>query len=82
MDLVPGERAVLNMIRGLILESKSRTHRVTTLRSRWPAMHAQAYDTGYVGLANKRLIAVSSDKQLFSVTNAGLGLLGLLKASR
>ena len=79
MDLVPSERAVLNMIRALILESQSRTHRVTTLRSRWPSMHAQAYDTGYVGLIAKRLILVSQDNQMFGVTSAALALLGMRK---
>jgi hypothetical protein len=77
MDLLPSERAVLGMIRGLILEAKSRTHRVTTLRSQWPPMHTVAYDTGYIGLIAKRLILVSSDRQTFSVTTRGLALLGL-----
>lgn len=68
---------MLGMIRALVVESKSRTHRVTTLRAQWPTMHAQAYDAGYVGLIAKRLIVASSDKQSFGVTNLGLALLGL-----
>ena len=79
MELVPSERAVLNMIRALIVESQLRTHRVTTLRSRWPAMHAEAYDRGYVGLIAKHLILVSQDNQIFSVTSAALTLLGMRK---
>lgn len=81
MDLVPGERAVLGMIRTLVLQSKSRTHRVTALHGQWPPMHVDAYDAGYVGLIAKRLIQVSPDKQSFSVTSSGLALLGLQKAA-
>ena len=72
MDLVPSERAVLNMIRMLVAEASSRTHAVTMLRSRWPALHSAAYDGGYGSLVKKGLIAVSADGQRFSVTNAGL----------
>lgn len=79
MDLAPGERAVLGMIRALVVESKSRTHRVTTLRAQWPIMHTEAYDAGYIGLIAKRLIVASSDKQTFGVTSLGLTLLGLHK---
>jgi len=79
VDLAPGERAVLGMIRALVMESKSRTHRVTTLRSQWPTMHAEAYDMGYLGLIAKRLIVPSSDRQTFGVTSLGLALLGLQK---
>jgi hypothetical protein len=80
MNLVPGERAVLGMIRTLVAQSKSRTHRVTVLRSQWPPMHADVYDAGYVGLIAKRLIQVSPDRQTFSVTSSGLALLGLQDA--
>lgn len=79
MDLAPGERAVLGMIRALVLESKSRTHPLITLRSQWPPLHAEAYDAGYAGLIAKRVIVVSSDKQSFGVTGVGLELLGLRK---
>ena len=72
MDLIPSERAVLNLIRMLFLEASARTHRVTVLRARWPVLHAQAYSGGYVGLHSKGLIAVSADAQSFSITNAGL----------
>jgi hypothetical protein len=72
MELIPGERAVLNVIRMLFFESSSRTHRVAVLRARWPVLHAQAYNGGYVGLLNKGLIALSRDAQSFSITNAGL----------
>jgi len=72
MDLIPSERAVLKQIRMLFLEGSTRTHRVTMLRSRWPHLHAEAYDGGYTGLIQKGLIAASGDGQLFSITNAGL----------
>lgn len=77
MNLAPGERAVLGMIRALVMESG--THRVTTLRSQWPTMHSEAYDLGCLGLIAKRLIVASSDKQTFGVTSLGLALLGLQK---
>ena len=76
MDLIPSERAVLNTIRALMLETNSRAHRVTSLRSRWPVLHLQAYESGYWGLIAKRLIQVSPDEQSFSVTGAGLACLG------
>jgi hypothetical protein len=72
MDLVPSERAVLKIIRMLLLEASSRTHPVTVLRSRWPALHSEAYNGGYGSLVTKGLIAPSADGQQFSVTNAGL----------
>jgi hypothetical protein len=81
MDLIPSERAVLHIIRALIEESKSHAHRVSTLRSRWPVLHLQAYDSGYCGLIDKRLIQVSPDKSMFSVTSAGLVRLGLQSAT-
>ena len=58
MDLIPSERAVLNIIRMLVTEASSRTHRVTVLRSRWPALHSAAYDGGYGSLISKGLIAL------------------------
>ena len=72
MDLIPSERAVLNIIRMLVAEASSRTHRVTVLRSRWPALHSAAYDGGYGNLIRKGLIAASADGVHFSVTSAGL----------
>ena len=80
MNLVPSERAVLGMIRTLVVQSRSRTHRVTVLRGQWPPMHAEVYDSGYIGLIAKRLIQVSSDQQSFSITSSGLALLGLQNA--
>lgn len=77
MDLIPSERAVLNMIRALFLESYSRTYKVTVLRSRWPTMHVQAYESGYIGLVAKRLIAVSANKQIFGITTLGLKALAI-----
>ena len=79
MDLVPSERAVLNMIRMLLLEASSRTHPVTVLRSRWPALHSEAYNGGYGSLVRKGLIAVSADGQRFSVTSAGLRAMSALR---
>lgn len=76
MDLIPSERAVLHIIRALMFESRSRAYRVTTLRSRWPVTHIQAYEGGYGGLIAKRLIQESPDQQTFSVTRAGLACLG------
>ena len=72
MDLVPSERAVLTIIRTLFLESSCRTHTVGVLRSRWPALHAEAYSGGYAGLVKKGLVALSADGSAFSVTTAGL----------
>jgi hypothetical protein len=72
MELIPSERAVLSIIRTLFLEASTRTHRVTVLRSRWPALHSDAYDSGYGSLIRKGLIALSPDGQHFSVTTAGL----------
>jgi hypothetical protein len=45
---------------------------VSVLRSRWPALHSQAYDGGYAGLVKKGLVALSEDGTAFSVTTAGL----------
>ena len=72
MDLVPSERAVLTIIRTLFLESSCHTHTVGVLRSRWPALHAEAYSGGYAGLVKKGLVALSADGSAFSVTSAGL----------
>jgi hypothetical protein len=72
MDLIPSERAVLKLIRMLLLEARTRTHPVAVLRSRWPALHSEAYSGGYGNLVKKGLIALSSDGQHFSVTNEGL----------
>jgi hypothetical protein len=75
MNLVPSERAVLHIIRALMQESRSRSYLVTTLRSRWPVLHLQAYDSGYCGLLDKRLIELAPDKKTFSITSAGLAYL-------
>ena len=72
MHLVPNERAVLKIIRMLVVEASKRTHRVTLLRSRWPVLHFEAYSGGYVSLMQKGLIAASPDGEDFSVTDAGL----------
>jgi hypothetical protein len=72
MDLVPSERAVLKIICGLFLEASRRTHAVSVLRSRWPALHSDAYNGGYLGLISKGLVATTPDGTLFSVTSAGL----------
>ena len=79
MDLVPSERAVLKVIRTLFLEGSRQTQPVTLLRSRWPALHSQAYDGGYHGLLKKGLIAASTDGQRFSVTNAGLKVMTMVR---
>jgi hypothetical protein len=72
MNLVPSEQAVLKIVRQLFLEASRRTHTVSVLRSRWPALHSEAYNGGYVGLINKGLVSLSPDGTVFSVTNAGL----------
>jgi hypothetical protein len=72
MDLVPSERAVLKIICALFLEGAARTHTVAVLKSRWPALHSDAYNGGYLGLISKGLVSTSSDGTLFSVTTAGL----------
>jgi predicted Zn-dependent protease len=79
MDLIPSERAVLNLIRMLVLEACTRTHRVTLLRSRWPALHSQAYTGGYGSLIERGLIALSADGEHFSVTTAGLKAMSALR---
>ena len=71
-DLIPSERAVLGLIRMLFLEANARSHRVTALRARWPVLHVPAYEGGYFGLAEKGLISISADAQVFQITNAGL----------
>jgi hypothetical protein len=50
MQLVPNERAVLKVIRMLVVEASKTTHRVTLLRSRWPVLHFEAYSGGYESL--------------------------------
>ena len=77
MDLIPSERAVLKLIRTLIEESKSHAQLVRTLRSRWPVLHAEAYQSGYHGLIEKRLVVLSPDKSQFSLSPAALAYLGL-----
>lgn len=77
MDLIPSEKAVLVIIRALIQESRSHAHPVTTLRSRWPVLHMQAYESGYSGLIDKRLLVLSPDRTKFSLTSAALAYLGL-----
>jgi hypothetical protein len=72
MDLVPSERAVLKMICALFLEASRRTHAVAVLKSRWPALHSDAYNGGYLGLISKGLVSPSQDGTLFSVTSAGM----------
>ena len=79
MDLVPSERAVLKLIRTLFLEGSREAQPVTVLRSRWPALHSQAYDGGYLGLLEKGLIAASADGQRFSVTNRGLRVMTMVR---
>ena len=80
MNLIPSERSVLNMIRALFMESYSRTFKVVVLRSRWPVAHVPAYETGYYRLIARRLIAVSTDKQTFGITNAGMKTLCIREA--
>jgi hypothetical protein len=77
MDLTPSERAVLGQIRVLFLEASGRTFRLRELTSRWPVLHHDAYSGGYAGLMKMGLIAGSADGQGFSITNAGLGALGV-----
>jgi hypothetical protein len=79
MHLVPSERAVLRLIRLLFLEGSQRTQPVTLLRSRWPVLHSQAYYAGYVELVKKGLISASADGQRFSVTNAGLKAMAVVR---
>jgi len=77
MELIPSEKAVLNIVRALVQESRSHAHLVATLRSRWPVLHMQAYESGYWGLVEKRLLVMSPDKSKFSVSGAALAYLGL-----
>ena len=72
MELVPNERAVLRQVLDLFLEASVRVHRFTTLSSRWPQAHYEAYRAGFDGLVEKGVIAKSADERLFSVTNAAM----------
>ena len=76
MDLIPGELAVLRQVRDIFVEASVRTHRFTVLSSRWPAAHYQAYRSGFDGLVKKGLLAKSANDQLFSITGAGLKVMG------
>ena len=79
MSLIPSERAVLKIIRMLILETSTVTYRIASLRSRWPHTHSQAYSDGFDSLVNKGLLSVSPDGVLLSVTNAGIKMMGALR---
>lgn len=72
MELVPSERAVLRQVRDLFLEASVRTYRLNALTSRWPPLHYQAYELGFVGLVKRGFINASSDQRFFSITNAGM----------
>jgi hypothetical protein len=72
LNLVPSERAVLSQIRDLFLEATARTYRLALLTARWPALHYDAYRSGYSGLINKGLISGSVDGPVFTITNAGM----------
>ena len=79
MSLIPSERAVLKIIRMLVLETSTVTYRVASLRGRWPAAHSQAYSDGFDRLVSKGLLSVSPDGVLLSVTNAGIKMMAALR---
>lgn len=72
LNLVPSERAVLGQIRDLFIEATTRTYRLALLTARWPALHYDAYRSGYSGLIQKGLIVGPPDGPEFTITNAGL----------
>ena len=76
MELLPSERAVLNLIRGLVFEDSQRTHSISVLRSRWPVAHDEAYTGGYLRLLDKGFISRSDDGRSFTVTEEGLDVIG------
>ena len=75
----PSERAVLKIIRMLVLETSTVTYRIASLRARWPAAHSQAYSDGFDRLVSKGLLSVSPDGVLLSVTNAGIKMMAALR---
>jgi hypothetical protein len=81
-ELVPSERAVLGQISALFLEASVRTYRLKALTSRWPVLHYDAYNGGYVGLVQKGFIAKSTDGLSFSITNSGLRAMGAIAKER
>jgi len=79
MSLLPSERAVLKIIRMLVLETSTVTYRIASLRARWPHVHSEAYSNGFDSLVGKGLLSVSPDGVLLSVTNAGIKAMAALK---
>jgi hypothetical protein len=45
----------------------------------WPPLHYEAYRNAFGKLFAKALIQLSSDKQAFRLTNAGLAALGMAR---
>jgi hypothetical protein len=72
VDLTPAERAVLRQVQDLFREASIRSYRLTLLTSRWPAMHHEAYRTGYDGLVKKGLLVESANQQLFGISDVGM----------
>jgi hypothetical protein len=72
VDLTPAERAVLRQVQDLFREASIRSYRLTLLTSRWPAMHHEAYRTGYDGLVKKGLLVQSANQQLFGISDVGM----------
>jgi hypothetical protein len=76
MDLTPGEKAVLGQIRVLYATEARREHQLKALMMQWPPIHHEAYKRAYRGLLAKLLIQ-DVDAQIFRITEAGLGAIGV-----
>lgn len=75
MDFSPGEKAVLGQMR-VLYRTAGRDQQVKALTSQWPPTHYETYRSAYAGLAAKQLIR-DSGAQTFSITDAGLRVLGV-----
>jgi hypothetical protein len=76
MELTPGEKAVLKQIRALYATAARREHQLKALMMQWPPIHHETYKRAYGGLLAKLLIQ-AVDAQVFRLTEAGLGAIGV-----
>jgi hypothetical protein len=76
VDLTPGEKTVLRQIRALYATEARREHQLKALMMQWPPIHHETYKRAYGGLLAKLLIQ-DVDAQVFRLTEAGLGAIGV-----
>ena len=76
MELTPGEKTVLKQIRALYATEARREHQLKALMMQWPPIHHETYKRAYGGLLAKLLIQ-AVDAQVFRLTEAGLGAIGV-----